>query len=74
MTFLCDVHISYKIQKFLSSHGHTAIQVNELPGKSETPDKNICNYAEKENCILITKDADFADSYYLKQTPKNYKN
>src|ERR1051325_11750213 len=70
MKFLCDVHISYKIKKFLSAQNHIAIHVNELPEKSETEDEDICRYVDSENCILITKDADFIDSYYLKQTPK----
>jgi len=70
MKFLCDVHISYKLKNFLITQAHTAIHVNELPEKSETKDNAICDYCDSEGCILITKDFDFVDFYFLKQTPK----
>lgn len=70
MRFLCDVHISYKVKNFLLRQGHEATHVNELPEKSETNDVLICRYADKANCVLITKDADFVDFYYIKQSPK----
>jgi predicted nuclease of predicted toxin-antitoxin system len=70
MKFLCDVHIPYKLRNFLRGQGYAATHVNELPGKSETTDQSICSYADNEGCILITKDLDFIDSYYLKVSPK----
>lgn len=70
MRFLCDVHISYKVQRFLSSQGHDAFHVNELPDKWDTDDSDICRFADQEECIVITKDADFLDFYYIRQSPK----
>jgi predicted nuclease of predicted toxin-antitoxin system len=70
MKFLCDVHISYKVQKFLSDQGHAAFHVNELPRKWDTKDKEICLFTDAEDCIVITKDADFVDFYYIRQSPK----
>lgn len=70
MRFLCDVHISYKVKRFLLTCGHHATHVNELPQKSETDDLVICRYTDEEDSILITKDADFVDFYFIKQSPK----
>ena len=70
MKFLCDVHISYKVVKYLGSIGFEAIHVNEILNKWFTHDKDICNFADKKDLIVITKDSDFRDSFYINGTPK----
>ncbi len=70
MKFLCDVHIAYKLKNFFLAQGFEALHVNELLNKSDTCDGDIGDYADKEGCILITKDFDFVDFYYLRQSPK----
>lgn len=70
MKFLCDVHIPYKQRNYLQNQGLTAIHVNEILNKSETDDWNICNYADANDFIVITKDADFVDFYYIRKSPR----
>ncbi|OFY67580.1 MAG: hypothetical protein A3H98_03595 [Bacteroidetes bacterium RIFCSPLOWO2_02_FULL_36_8] len=70
MKFLGDVHISYKIIKHLVSLGFEAIHVNEILDRWNTRDQDICTYADSNDCIVITKDSDFRDSFFIKQTPK----
>jgi len=70
MRFLCDVHISYKIVKFLSELGYEAIHVNSILDKWYTKDSDICSYADANELIFITKDSDFRDSFFLRKTPK----
>ncbi len=70
MKFLCDVHISIKILKFLNSKQYECIHVNSILNKWFTKDSDISNYSDQNDLILITKDADFRDSYFLKNTPK----
>jgi len=70
MKFLCDVHISYKIVNHLNSIGFEAIHVNEILNKWFTKDKDICHYADTNDLIVLTKDSDFRDSYFVKNTPK----
>ncbi|MFN3908708.1 MAG: DUF5615 family PIN-like protein [Flavobacterium sp.] len=70
MQFLCDVHISFKICNAIKNHGHTCIHVNTILDKWHTTDNDIAKYADEFNYILITKDADFRDSFYLKSTPR----
>jgi predicted nuclease of predicted toxin-antitoxin system len=56
--------------KFLESKGYNAFHVNSLPDKWYTKDNYISKYADLNDFILITKDADFRNSYFIKKTPK----
>jgi predicted nuclease of predicted toxin-antitoxin system len=70
MKFLCDVHISYKVVNFLAGLGYETIHVNQILDRWNTRDNDICSYADSNGLIVITKDYDFLDSYFLKNTPK----
>ena len=70
MRFLCDVHILHKIVKFLSGLGFESIHVNNILDGYYTKDKDICSYADANDLIVITKDSDFRDTFYVKRTPK----
>ncbi len=70
MKFLCDVHISYKLCTYLKSMGFETTHVNDIIDGSETKDSDICRYADQNDLIVVTKDSDFRDSYFIKQTPK----
>lgn len=70
MRFLCDVHISYKLARHLGSLGFESIHVNEILDKSETKDSDLCKYADQNDNVIISKDSDFRDSFFVKQTPK----
>lgn len=70
MKFLCDVHISYKIVNQFRDLGFESIHVNEILNKSETKDSEISLYADKNDYVVITKDSDFRDTYFIKKTPR----
>ncbi len=70
MKAICDVHISYKVVKFLNERGISAMHVNELPDKWHTKDEILSDYADKNEMILITKDDDFKNSHLIKGSPK----
>ena len=70
MRFLCDVHISYKIVNYLTTCGYETIHINTILNKWHTPDKDICSYADNNDFIVITKDSDFRDSFFVKKSPK----
>lgn len=55
--------------KFLISKNHDCTHVNTILDKWFTKDDAIANYADLNGLILITKDGDFRDSHYLKNTP-----
>lgn len=70
MKVLCEVHISFKVCKFLNENGFYAIHINDILDKSETKDSENCNYANANDFIVITKDIDFKNSFLLNQTPQ----
>jgi predicted nuclease of predicted toxin-antitoxin system len=44
--------------------------VNNILDKWLTKDSDICKYADSNELIVITKDYDFQDSFFLRKTPK----
>jgi len=70
MKLLCDVHISYKIVTFFRINNLDAIHVNEILDRWNTKDKDICEFADKNDYIVLTKDVDFRNSHFLQNSPK----
>ena len=70
MQFLCDVHIPIKLVRFLNDRNYHCVHVNSILDKWHTKDNKIAKYVDDKDYILITKDADFRDSHYVKNTPK----
>lgn len=69
MKFIVDAQLPYGLKIFLSSQGHDAIHTDDLPQKAETPDSEINNISKTQERIVITKDTDFLDSYYINNMP-----
>lgn len=69
MKFIIDAQLPRKLSKFLSEKGFDAIHTLDLPDKNETSDAEINKLSLEENRILISKDADFYDSYLNKLEP-----
>lgn len=69
MKFICDVHISFKLVSRLKSLGYEALHVNELRNKWYSSDDEIRAYADLHDLILITKDYDFKNSYFVHRSP-----
>jgi len=69
MKFLCDVHISFKLVKYIQSIGYECVHVNSILDKWFTTDAKIATYCVENHYILITKDYDFKNSYLLKKSP-----
>ncbi|MEY4875433.1 MAG: hypothetical protein RL708_582 [Bacteroidota bacterium] len=70
MKFLVDAQLPEIIAEYIINKGFDAIHTNDLPNKHFTTDNEIRNIALEQNRIIITKDSDFLDSYYIKQQPK----
>jgi len=70
MKILCDVHIAIKVAKFFQSKNIETEHVNLILDKWHTKDCNICEYADKNDFTVLTKDKDFKDSHFIRQTPK----
>ena len=69
MKFLCDVHISFKVVRFLESRGFSAVHVNNILEGDSTSDQAISKFADENDLIVLTKDGDFRNSHFISQSP-----
>ena len=70
MKILCDVHIAKKVVSYFQKEGIEALHVNDILDKWHTKDQAIANYADEHDFVVLTKDADFRNSYFIQGTPK----
>ena len=68
MRLLFDQNISHRILKYLSNdfEGSTSVKTQKLIDSS---DKEIWEFAKKNNYIIVTQDSDFNDLNLLKGFP-----
>ena len=69
MKFLIDAQLPKSLVVFLRARGFDAIHTLELPNRNATKDSEIRSLSIQEERIVISKDADFYDSYTSKQEP-----
>ena len=69
MKFLIDAQLPKSLAVFMREKGYDTIHTLELPNRNATKDTEIRLLSIQEERIVITKDADFYDSYTLKQEP-----
>lgn len=70
MKFFVDAQLPYQLCILLSGRGHDTIHTDDLPSKERTADSVIRTIVQKEKRILITKDSDFENSFFLQHSPK----
>jgi predicted nuclease of predicted toxin-antitoxin system len=71
MKFLIDAHLPRRLAYALRHAGHEATHTLDLPHGNSTPDSEINDISDREQCVVVTKDADFVSSFHL--TGKPYK-
>ena len=69
MNFLIDANLSRRLVDIFHGRGHQAIHILDLLDGNITADLVILQYADEQNCIIVTKDSDFAASFWLKNRP-----
>jgi predicted nuclease of predicted toxin-antitoxin system len=67
--FLVDAQLPRALASWLRSCGHDATHTLELPEKNRTTDETLCRLALTEQRVMVTKDEDFVDSFFLKGVP-----
>ena len=70
MKFLIDAHLPRRIARRIIEAGHDAIHTLDLPDGNRTTDAEILNIAAREQRVVVTKDADFVNSFHLKRQPE----
>src|SRR5262244_1485309 len=69
MKFLVDAQLPRRLAALLQQAGHDTIHTLDLPLGNRTTDTIINQPSLKEQRVVVTKDADFVDSFLLRQEP-----
>ena len=70
MDFLLDAQLPRRLAYRLRELGHDALHTLDLPNGNRTSDAEICEWADQERRIVMTKDADFVASHVLRASPE----
>jgi predicted nuclease of predicted toxin-antitoxin system len=70
MKFVVDAQLPRRIAYLLRDHGHDAVHTLDLPEANRTTDSEILNVADRDERVVITKDADFVNSFHLSRRPE----
>jgi predicted nuclease of predicted toxin-antitoxin system len=69
MRFLVDAHLPHRLAKWLQGLGHEAMHTLDFPMGNRTRDTEINDISVREQAIVVTKDADFVNSFTLHRLP-----
>jgi predicted nuclease of predicted toxin-antitoxin system len=70
MKFLVDAQLPRRVCAWLIESGHDAVHTMDLAQGNRTPDSAILDIADRDGRTLITKDADFIESYFIAGRPQ----
>lgn len=70
MKFIVDAQLPRRLARLLQQSGYDAIHTLDLPQQNRTKDSAIISTADAEQRIVVTKDADFVDSFILTRRPR----
>jgi len=69
MKFLVDAQLPRRLCIWLRQQGYDAVHTLDLDSGNRTPDAEIIHIADQDGRIVATKDADFVQSFLLRNTP-----
>lgn len=69
MKFLVDAQLPRRLVFRLREVGHEAVHTLDLTLGNRTPDSAINELSLREEYVVVTKDADFVNSFLLNQRP-----
>lgn len=69
MKFLIDAQLPRRMGGWLNNAGCDAVHTLDLPAGNRSTDEQVIEFAEREQRIVITKDADFVNSHLLAARP-----
>ena len=69
MKFLVDAQLPRRIANWLNEAWHDALHTLDLPKKNLTPDSELIARAMQDGRIVISKDADFVQSFMVTGEP-----
>ncbi len=69
MIWLIDAQLPRRLAIRLTELGHDAVRTRDLPRGNRSTDSDLCGIADASGSVLVSKDRDFLDSYYINKTP-----
>ena len=69
MKFLVDAQLPRRLADWLTQQGHDALHTLDLPRANRTPDAEVIGCADADGRAVVTKDADFVNSFQLRGQP-----
>ena len=69
MRFLIDAQLPRSLTNRLRDLGYDALHTLDLPLKNKTPDSEIEKISLSEKRVVMTKDADFVNSFSIHKRP-----
>lgn len=69
MNFLLDAQLPRRLAHRLRETGYDALHTLDLPNGNRTTDREILAIAEGEHRVVVTKDADFVNSFLVARRP-----
>ena len=69
MKFLIDAHLPRRLAHWLRALDHEVLHTLDLPRGNRTPDTELCDIATRERAIVVTKDADFVNTFTVQHVP-----
>ena len=69
MKFLVDAQLPRRLAGWLGAAGHDALHTLDLPKKNLTPDEEVIARAVQDGRIVVSKDADFVQSFLITSEP-----
>ena len=70
MKYVTDAQLPRQLVPLFQRVGCDAIHTRSLPKGNRTSDTFIASYADHEDRVVVTKDADFVQSHLLVQQPQ----
>jgi predicted nuclease of predicted toxin-antitoxin system len=70
MKFLVDAQLPRRFANWLNEAGHDALHTLDLPKKNLTSDSELVTRATRDGRIVISKDADFVQTFLVTGEPQ----
>src|SRR2546423_709149 len=69
MKFLIDAQLPRRMVGWLADAGCDAVHTLDLPDRNQTTDTQVIACADREQRVVVTKDADFVNEHVLHTRP-----
>ena len=70
MKFLVDAQLRARLARALTKAGHDAKHTTQLPNGNHSSDSDVTAFADIEDRVVVSKDADFRISHQLYGRPR----